>query len=184
MTHKTPDKYRYPTKKQLAEAWAEWFDSKTNEWHLYTVTAVFKATGFKPSNQAQIEDEYYKRVLDKFRKRLEPNQGAQATAIPFDRFFYYEKNIGSIYKLSGSRSPHHIHALLPITKHQDHRLWCDDLPEDVTPRRWARDNYQSLHPRLIKDLESIDTLQDLLIEPVREQGTVDWVGYISKCKQI
>jgi hypothetical protein len=180
----TPDKYRYPTKTELAIAWAGWFESKSEEWNLYTVTVVFNNQGFGDNNRARWEDEYHKRFLGKIRKRLEPNEAAQRTAIPYDLFFYYEKDIASKYKLSGSKSPHHIHGLLPIRKTQDRRLWSDALPEDTIPRVWHRDNEHSLHRQLARDIKSIETIQDVLIEPVRRERTIDWVGYIAKCKQI
>ena len=182
----TPDKYRYSTKTELIEAWADWFESKSKpgEWVLYTINVIFNNKGLGQNSQARWEDTYYHQLLDKIRKRLEPNKSAQRTAIPFDLFFYYEKDTTSTVKLNGSKSPHHIHGLLPIRKSQDHRLWSDDLPEGTIPRVWNRKNDKSLHRQLARDIRSIETVQDVFIEPVRTVNTVDWVNYITKCKQI
>ena len=38
-------KQNYPTKNELTKAWSDWFDSKSDEWDLFTLTVVFKAGG-------------------------------------------------------------------------------------------------------------------------------------------
>jgi hypothetical protein len=40
-----PWKRIYPTKNELTEAWSYWFESKNNDWDLFTMTVVFKSGG-------------------------------------------------------------------------------------------------------------------------------------------
>lgn len=147
------------------------------EWNLYTITVVFKAGGSnnkfintdKP-NSIKWESEYRTRVLQKIRKAIEPNQKHQGTAIPYEDFFYYEFDHASIFKNTNSRKPHHIHGLLPIRKSQATRFWSLDIDD--------------LKPRLKADLDSIQSVQSVLVEPIRDGKTIDWVKYAAKGKEI
>ena len=89
-----PWKRIHPTKSELQQAWSDWFESKTDEWDLFTLTVVFKSGGLLPRS-ARWESEYKTRVLQKIRRVLEPNQNNQTNAIPYEEFFYYEKDDSS-----------------------------------------------------------------------------------------
>lgn len=164
-----PWKRIYPTKNELQKAWSDWFESKTDEWDLFTLTVVFKSGG-QVARPARWESEYRTRVLQKIRRVLEPNQNNQTNAIPYEEFFYYEKDDSSFFRVSKSHKPHHVHALIPIRKSQTYRFWSIDSSD--------------LQDRVRKDLHSIETVQSLLIEPVKTNHTIDWVKYLSKGKQI
>lgn len=182
------ERYRYPNKKAHAKAIAEWLEEKTDTWNLYAITAVFQDLDIRipkiPCTPARWESEYYKRVLGKFRKRLITSRDQQDNAIPFDYLFYYEKEHAGLGKVSGSKSPHHVHALIPIPKELDHRLWVPEVNEGELPKIWSRKHPDTFHHRLRKDLDSVDSLQDMLFEEVHSQKTVDWLNYIAKCKQL
>lgn len=159
----------YPTKIELTKSWSDWFESKNNDWDLFTMTVVFKSGG-KVARPDKWNTEYKTRVLQKIRRVIEPNQKNQELAIPFEEFFYYEKDDSSFFRVSRSHKPHHIHALLPIRKSQIYRFWSSD-----------RDDLQE---RIKKDLYSIETVQSFLIERVKINHTIDWVKYLLKGKQI
>ena len=164
-----PWKQIYPTKNQLLKAWSYWFDSKSDEWTLFTLTVVFKSGGLKPRPD-RWESEYRTRVLQKIRRALEPKQKNQTNAIPYEEFFYYEKDDSSFFRISRSHKPHHIHALLPIKKSQVNRFWSIDNSD--------------LKERLHKDIYSIETIQSVLVEPVKTTHSINWVKYLLKGKQI
>lgn len=155
------------TRIELQVAWKDWLESKRSEWVLLTITVVFQPIDLNNS-QSRWEDEYKKRVLQKFRRALESNPNAQAKAIPYEEFFYFERDEASIFRATGSRKPFHIHGLLPIRKSQFYRIWSSDN--------------DALQERLQKDLASIDTLQSILIEPIAEGKILDWIRYMSKGK--
>jgi len=159
----------YPTKYELLEAWADWFESKSDEWDLFTFTVVFKSGGLKPRPE-RWESEYRTRVLQKIRRALEPNQNNQTHAIPYEDFFNYEKDDSSYFRASKSHKPHHIHALLPIRRSQTYRFWSTDDSD--------------LKKRVKKDIYSIETIQSILVEPVKTDHTIDWLKYLSKGKQV
>ena len=159
----------YPTKNELAKAWSDWFESKTDEWDLFTMTVVFKSGG-KISRSEKWEAEYKKYLLNKIRRALEPNQKNQEYAIPYEEFCYYEFNESSIHRVTSSRKPHHIHALIPIRKSQTHRFWSVDNSD--------------LQERVKKDIYSIKTIQSILVEKVKTDRTIDWVKYVLKGKSI
>ena len=167
--HIEPWKQVYPTKNELSEAWSLWFESKSDEWDLFTLTVVFKSGGAKPRPD-RWESEYKRRVLQKFRKSLEPKTTNQEIALPFEEFFYYEKDDASFFRLTKSHKPHHIHALLPIRKSQTYRVWSTDN--------------EDLQDRLKKDIHSIDTVQSILVEKIADQSTVNWVRYVLKGKSV
>jgi hypothetical protein len=160
---------RYPTKKELTKAYAEWFESKREDWTLFTVTVVFKPTDLN-NGKERWEDEYTKRVLGKIRKAIEPKTANQTEALPFPNFFYFERNEASTFRLTKSRKPFHIHALLPIRNYQVGRMWSIDDG--------------NVKEQLQKDFHSIDTVQSILIEPVPLGTSVDWVRYITKSKSV
>ncbi len=167
--HIEPWKQIYPTKSELSDAWSLWFESKYAEWDLFTLTVVFKSGGMKPRPD-RWESEYKRRVLQKFRKSLEPKATNQELALPFEEFFYYEKDDSSFFRTSKSHKPHHIHALLPIRKTQTYRVWSTDS--------------EDLQDRLKRDILSIDTVQSILVERIANQATVNWVKYVLKGKSV
>jgi hypothetical protein len=164
-----PFKRIYPTKSELLTAWSDWFESKSDEWDLFTLTVVFKAGGKVPRPD-RWESEFKNRVLLKVRRALERNKKNYDFAIPFDDFCYYEFDETSIFRISGSRKPHHVHALIPIRKSSVYRFWSID------------DN--DLQSRLIKDIYSIDMVGSILVEPIKEGRTRDWISYCLKNKNI
>jgi hypothetical protein len=162
-----PWKRKNPSKNELLQAWADWFESKTDEWELFTMTVVFKSGGKIPRPE-KWESEYKTRVLQKIRREIEPNQKNQELAIPFEEFFYYEKDDSSFFRVSRSHKPHHINSLIPIRKSQVNRFWSIDTGD--------------LQERIKKDLYSIDTIQSILVEKVKSDRTIDWVKYLLKGK--
>ena len=164
-----PWKRTYPTKSELLTAWSDWFESKSDEWCLYTLTVVFKAGG-KISRPDRWESEFKNRVLLKVRRALERNEKNYDFAIPFDDFYYYEFDEVSIFRVTGSRKPHHVHALIPIRKSSVYRFWSID------------DN--DLQSRLRKDIYSIESVGSILVEPIEEGSARNWVSYCLKGKRL
>ena len=161
-------KTNYPSRNELIKAWSVWFESKRNEWELFTITVVFKTSKIAPRGYDWGAE--YERVLNKIRRKLERSEANYELAIPFDKFAYYEKDESSIKRITGSRKPHHFHALIPIRKVSNYRFWSIDLND--------------LNPRLRKDIESIDTIQSVVVEPILEGRSIDWTKYILKAKSI
>jgi hypothetical protein len=157
------------TRETLVNSWKEFYAQESNDWTLFTLTVVFRKVDAN-SNKHRYEHEYNTRVLNKIRRRLESCPRNQPTALPFEDMFYYEKDIGSIFKKTSIQSPHHIHALLPIKKSHMHRFWCIDSND--------------INARLRKDLESIDVVQSVLIEQAKPETLEYWIRYISKRKEI
>ncbi len=158
-------------KVQYNDHLAAWFQSKANagEWKLFCCTVVFKP--IDPINtQSRYEDEYRGRFLNKIRRRLERSSMHQPKTIPYEGIFYYERYEKSRLKVAGRRNPPHIHSIIPIRINQVHRFWSYDE--------------NRLHPRLFKDLYSIDVVQDFLIEPVRNDDSFAWLMYSTKQKDI
>lgn len=149
-------------------AWSEWLESKTDEWELFTLTVVFRAGG-KIARLERWESEYKNRVLAKIRRALERNKKNHETAIPYEEFFYYEFDESSIFRSSGLRKPHHIHALIPIRKTSVYRFWSIDNSD--------------LQDRLKKDIYSLDTIGPILVEPLERNKAIDWITYCLKGKQ-
>ena len=150
---------------------ASWFQSKvdTDEWRFFTCTVVFKPVD-SINTKTRYEDEYKNRFLNKVRRRLETSITYQQNTIPYEECFYYERYEKSRFKVAGRCNPPHIHSIIPIRTSQVHRFWSY---ED-----------SKLHPRLFKDLNSIDIVQDVLIEPMRDTGSFEWLMYLTKQKEI
>lgn len=157
----------YPNKTELLKAWSDWFESKNDEWELFTITVVFKSGGKIPRPE-RWNSEYDKCVLRKIRKALEPKQKNQQNAIPFEDFCYYEFDESSIHRITSSRKPHHIHGLLPIRKSQVNRFWSIDEND--------------LKERIKKDIHSTEIVQSVKVRLVRENSTIVWMTYIAKLK--
>lgn len=159
---------RYPTLKQtLTKAWSDFFQSLQPVHTLFAITIVFRTVDANNS-QERWETEYTSGVLKKIRRSLERQSASQDHVLPFPDFYYFERNESSIHRVTGSRKPFHIHALLPIRSEQVYRIWSVDNND--------------LHERLLKDIYSLGTVQSILIEPVREGHTLDWVRYVTKFK--
>lgn len=158
-------------KVQYNDAYDQWFQSKVDadEWRLFTCTVVFK-TKDRLNHQSRFEDTYKYRFLQKIRSRLERSDRYQSTTIPFEDLYYYEREHKTVLRSSSKRSPFHIHSLIPIYTSQVHRFWSYEEKE--------------LNPRLMKDLLSIDIVQDVLIEPVRDNATFPWLMYMTKYKKV
>jgi len=158
-------------KVQYNDAYDQWFQSllDADEWRFFTCTVVFK-TKDRLNHQTRFEDTYKNRFLQKIRSRLERSKKYQSKTIPFEELYYYEREHKTLIKSISKRSPFHIHSLLPIYTSQVHRFWSYEENE--------------LHPRLMKDLLSIDIVQDVLIEPIHDIGVFPWLMYITKHKLI
>jgi len=157
----------FPTKTDLINAWADWLESKKSDWDLFAITVVYKAGGKIPRPD-RWESEYRNNVLKKIKKVIEPNIKNQSFAIPYEDFCYYEFDEASIFRVTGLRKPHHIHALIPIRKASTYRFWSIDDDD--------------LKKRIRKDLESINSVGSILVEPIRNQGLSSWVSYCLKGK--
>ena len=158
-------------KVQLNDAYFRWFQSKVDndEWRLFTCTVVFNPID-NNNTKHRFEDEYKKRFLNKIRRRLTTNARDQLSAIPFEECYYYERFEKSRLKVAGKCNPPHIHSIIPVRTEQVHRFWSYDN--------------NRLHPRLFKDLHSIDIVQDVLIEPVWDIGSFGWLMYVTKEKEV
>jgi hypothetical protein len=168
------EKYHYKesiNKIQHVSNCSAWLKSKVDdqEWCLFTCTVLFKVID-NYNTKDRFEQEYKNKVLQKIRRRLERSQKYQPSTIVMEHIFYFEKNEKSLRKLDSKKCPFHIHALLPIRKNQVHRFW-------------SYDNNQ-LDERLMKDLNSIDIVQNILIEPVKDNDSFPWLMYITKSKFI
>ena len=161
--------YYYPTKQELTQAWSDWFDTLKEKHELLAITIVFLPTD-QNNSQARWESEFREGVLRRIRRALERSEAGQETALPFDQFYYFERNEGSIFRTTGLRKPFHIHALLPIGKSKIHRIWSIDN--------------NNLKVRILRDIYSLGTVQSVLVEKVIEGHTRDWTRYITKMKQI
>jgi hypothetical protein len=158
-------------KVQYNDHLAAWFQSKVDadEWRLFTCTVVFKPID-RINTQSRYEDEYRGRFLNKVRRRLERSSIHQPKTIPYEGCFFYERYEKSRLKVAGRRNPPHIHSIIPIRTEQVHRFWSYE------------DN--RLHPRLFKDMHSIDVVQDVLIEPIRNDDPFAWLMYSTKQKNM
>lgn len=161
--------YKAPTKHDVTAGWSKFFDGLKNNHKLFHLTVVFKPEDGNNS-QSRWESEYHSTVLNKFRRTIESSKKYQQNAIPFDHFYYFEKNEASIHRISGSRKPFHVHGILPIRNEQIYRVWDE---ENQTPKE-----------RLLKDVLSIKTVENIHMKPIIDGSTVVWIRYITKFKQI
>ena len=143
--------------------------SESNEWRIFSCTVVFKPID-RINTKDRYEQEYKKRVLQKIRRRLERSKIYQNTAIPYEELFYFERTEKSKFRATEKRCPYHIHSLIPIRVSQVHRFWSYDENQ--------------LNRRLNKDITSIDIVQDVLIEPIRDAEALAWLMYMTKYKNI
>lgn len=158
------------TKKQaLTLAWTEFFESLKADHVLFAVTVVFHPVDLINSQQ-RWEGEYTSGVLNKFRRALERRHANQEFSISFPDFYYFERNEASIHRITGTRKPFHIHSLLPIRKEHVYRIWSSDSND--------------LSERLKADLYSLGTIQSIMVEPVRDGETLNWVRYVAKSKTL
>lgn len=157
------------TKQAVSKGWTEFFESLLADHQLFALTVVFRPVDLNNS-QERWETEYRSGILKKFRKVLERNPANQPNALPFEDFYYFERNEASVHRITGSRKPFHIHALLPFRIEQVRRVW--DLDEN------------NLRQPLLRDIYSLGTVQSILMEPIRSAHTLDWVRYVTKFKQI
>lgn len=158
------------SKKEIqTRTWSEFFDSLKKEYQLLAITVVFKPID-KNNSKERWEAEYASGVLKKIRRAIEPNPSNQDSALPIPDFFYFERFNSTGLRNAGRKSPFHIHSLLPIRMTQIHRIWSHDS--------------NTLKHRVLKDIMSLGTVQSILVEPVRDGCTLDWIRYITKQKQI
>lgn len=157
------------SKQAVSKGWTEFFESLQADHQLFALTVVFHPVDLNNS-QERWETEYRSGILLKFRKALERNPASQSKAIPFEDFYYFERNESSVHRITGSRKPFHIHALLPFRMEQVRRIWSADE--------------NNLQRSLLRDIHSLGTIQSIFMEPIRSGQTLDWVRYMSKFKPI
>lgn len=142
------------------------------EWITFTASVTFKnlkAYEFTNGMIKATNYEYKKRVLNKVRRRLSRSCSNWENVLPIDHFYRYEKEQGSFFKpLPKSNSPHHVHAIFPVKKELASRIF--DF------------NRKCLDSRLLKDLNSIETVSTFLIEPLRIEDANTWFRYMMKGK--
>lgn len=157
-------------REQQIQAYCDWLNSKqeANEWTLLAFTVVFKPVD-RINSKSRWEDEYRNRVLNKFRKALERNPENWSKAIPLESLCHFERFEKSKLRITGSRSPFHIHSLLPIRTYQLHRVFTEET--------------ESIKKSLEKDLYSIDVVQNVLLEKITDKTSDVWLRYISKGKE-
>ncbi len=155
------------SRKEIINAWADWLKNKSENWEYFTITVVFKSGG-KIRRPDRWESEYKNYVLKKIRRALEGNTKNLEEAIPFEDMAYYEFEETSIHRITSNRKPHHVHGLIPIRKYQLHKFWSVDN--------------NAVKERIKKDIESIKTVQSVLIEPINKNKLLDWISYITKRK--
>ena len=155
----------------LTDQWNRWLQRlvEDDEWNLFTCTVTFKPIDLNNSKE-RWESDYKTLFLQKIKKRLERNPDNFPNCIPFEDFYYFERYEKSKRKQNGKKTPFHIHSLLPIKTCHMNRFWSFDE--------------SSLHHRLQKDLLSIDVVQDVLIEQVRDSNSISWIRYITKLKDL
>ena len=153
------------------DAWNTWLNKLVSdgEWALFACTVVFNPIDQHNTKDRWISD-YKNKVLWKFKKRLENRPNKILNIIPFEDFFYFERFEKSKLRQTKTKSPFHIHSLIPIRSAQVNRVWSYDE--------------NKLDERLIKDLMTIDVVQNVLIEPVRTNETINWIRYITKMKDL
>lgn len=160
----------YLTKYQSIDHYCDWISQKQfdEKWTPFTVNLVFKKIDFRAS-KGRYEQDYRKKFLSKIQRRLESNPKRQRTSIPVDYLFAYEYDEKSLYRnCSSEKNPHHIHALIPIKNRNLHRFW------NLTTN--------TLDDRLAKDLNSIDVVQNVVIEPIAPDAIGTWLRYVYKHK--
>jgi hypothetical protein len=160
---------RINDKSELTLQWSAFFKDMQEDHHLLALTVVFKPVD-RINTRERWESEYTSGVLKKIRRALEPNYANQEAAIPFEDFYYFERYESTGIRTPGRRAPFHIHSLLPIRKAQLRRIWSYDN--------------NNLTDRLLKDITSLKTVQDILVEPIQDQDPLKWVRYITKQKHI
>lgn len=145
---------------------------RNNDWITFVATVTFK--GLVPYEatdgmQKATEYEYSKRVLNKVRRRLCRSSSKWNQVLPIDHFRQYEFEQGSFFKpVPKSNSPHHVHALFPVSKNLAGRIFNFEI--------------NLLDERLYKDINSIPTVSSFLIEPARSEEAEAWVNYMLKHK--
>ena len=160
---------RINDKSELTLQWSAFFKAMQEQHQLLAITVVFKPID-RINTRERWESEYTTGVLKKIRRALEPNHTNQEKAIPFEDFYYFERYESTRIRTAGRRAPFHIHSLLPIRKAQLHRIWSYDN--------------NNLTDRLLKDIKSLETVQNILVEPIQDQDPTGWVRYITKHKRI
>jgi hypothetical protein len=156
-------------KSELTLQWCEFFKAMQEDHQLLAMTVVFKPID-RINTRERWESEYTAGVLKKIRRALEPNQTNQESAIPFEDFYYFERFAKTGLRTVGRKCPFHIHSLLPIRKAQLRRIWSFDN--------------NNLTERLLKDIKSLQTVQSILVEPIKDQDPIKWIRYITKQKVI
>ena len=153
-------------KAKLLKAEAELIESLRTDWVPFAITVVFKSSGCQPRAEHWL-DEYKHKVVWKVNKRL--SRRAHDLILIHDLACYYEFGVSSLMKTNADkRRPHHIHATLLVPKIRVDRVW-DSVENKLTER---------LH----KDFHSIKTVSSVLMEPIRDLESINWLMYSAKGK--
>ena len=153
-------------KRIILEAYTKLLESYSDDFSLFSITAVFNAGGIKP-NKARWLDEYNQKVLWKIKKQT---SHSGLNRILIDDFVCYEFEESSLYQsVKDRRKPHHVHGVIPIPKLIAHKIWDAENNKITT--------------RLQKDFDSIETVSSVLMEPIQVGKLMNWSVYMFKGKE-
>jgi len=196
MTSSTQNK---SSRNELINAKVQMIDAKQEDIMSFAITVVFNASGERPN--PDYWNQQYKRVLMKINKKLSRHSVdcrsllkapkglslRQRNAIVKENHRKLSersqksvlKELETVYEFDeyskfrftrDTCKPHHIHGVIGI-------------PDQLVPRIWDA-NRSCLVSRLQRDLNSMDIVSNLLIEPLNYGKTINWIGYIFKQKEV
>lgn len=196
MTSSTQNK---SSRNELINAKVQMIDAKQEDIKSFAITVVFNASGERPNPDYWMQQ--YKRVLMKINKKLSRHSVdcrsllkapkglslRQRNAIVKENHRKLSersqksvlKELETVYEFDeyskfrftrDTCKPHHIHGVIGI-------------PDQLVPRIWDA-NRSCLVSRLQRDLNSMDIVSNLLIEPLNYGKTINWIGYIFKQKEV
>jgi len=140
-----------------------------NKFRWIAVSVNFKSTR-DTYTRNECESEYESKVLYKIKKRIKRNHKFNENLIPIVDEFYFEKEQKSKTKFNLHKNPKHIHAMVPIPYEFIGKIWDESKSQPDL--------------RLIHDIKSLHTIDQVFIEPVRLDEMIKWVCYIRKQKGV
>ena len=162
---------REDTEERLKQAYEDWIKEHADDkfWFPFAITCVFKSQHFRPAKNKWL-DRYSHKVLWKINKRIYRRADSLDDGLVFC-WQFYEFDIQSKHKsLSDARAPHHIHGVVCIDPANVYKVWDSEQ--------------NCLNARLLESFASIPSVQSVLMEPLRLDGTRDWINYITKRKDL
>ncbi len=157
--------FQKTTKEQYINEYSTWFDS-FSEFHIpFTTTVVFRSSGYKPRPDFFLS-EYKHKFIWKINKQLSRHA---SELVFYHDFCRYEFGESSRFKsIADKRSPHHVHGIILIPKEYVNKIWNQET--------------NKICDRLKKDFNSIKNVSSVLVEPIIEGKTQDWISYMTKGK--